>query len=107
MGSSEIVAAEVLQGDPVVNRRGELLGTVEDLAIDVRRGRVAYALVTRDGTTRRLLPIPWEALDREGVPGRWILDMDPGEMERAPCLDADDADWALQVREFYRVPGER
>jgi sporulation protein YlmC with PRC-barrel domain len=110
MGSSEIVAAEMLQGDRVVNRRGEVLGTVEDLAIDMRRGCVAYALVARGGAPssgERLLPIPWEALDFESASGVLILDMEPQEMELAPCLDLDDAAWATQVRAFYGVPRGR
>ena len=45
----EVMAAETLTGDPVINAQGDELGKVSDIMVDVRRGRVAYAVMSCGG----------------------------------------------------------
>src|ERR1035438_10719552 len=44
-----VVAADTLTGDKVVNRQKEDLGTIEHFMIDVKKGRVAYAVLSFGG----------------------------------------------------------
>ena len=109
---ARVVAADTLEGDRVVNRAGEELGTVEEIMIDVQRGTVAYAVVSCGATAARgdpLFAVPWSALTRDPARHRFILDLERSRFEQAPAFDrehwpsmADDR-WAAQVHQFYGV----
>src|SRR3954463_5459762 len=40
----EIMAASDFEGEDVMNRQGETLGDIEEIMLDVRSGRIAYAV---------------------------------------------------------------
>ena len=69
-----LVAADALEGDRVVNRQGEDLGDIHDIMIDVRRGCVAYAVMSRDGGGDKLFAIPWQALTVDAERDCFVLD---------------------------------
>jgi sporulation protein YlmC with PRC-barrel domain len=108
----EVMAADTLEGDKVVNAKGEDLGTIEDIMIDVQRGRVAYAVMSCGGFAglgEKLFAIPWSALTLDANRHCFVLDADRQRFEKAPGFDkqhwpsmADDS-WATQVHEFYGV----
>ncbi len=109
----EVMAAETLTGDPVINARGEDLGKVTDIMIDVRRGRVAYAVLSSGGFLGigdKLFAIPWSALTLDADRKCFILDVERKRLESAPGFDKDhwpsmgDPRWALQVHTYYGVP---
>ena len=45
----EIMAASTLEGNDVVNGKGEDLGSIKEIMIDVPSGRVAYAVLSSGG----------------------------------------------------------
>jgi sporulation protein YlmC with PRC-barrel domain len=108
----EVMAADTLEGDKVVNAKGEDLGTIEDIMIDVQRGRVAYAVMSCGGFLglgEKLFAIPWSALALDANRHCFVLDADRERFEKAPGFDkqhwpsmADDS-WATQVHDFYGV----
>ena len=107
-----IVAAETLEGERVVNRAGELLGTIEEIMIDVHRGTVAYAVLSCEGLAGpadRLFAVPWAALSREDGRHAFVLDTERSRFARAPGFDRDhwpsmaDDRWAAEVHDFYGV----
>ena len=108
----EVMAADTLEGDKVVNAKGEDLGTIEDIMIDVQRGRVAYAVMSCGGFLgmgEKLFAIPWNALTLDADRHCFVLDADRERLEKAPGFDkhhwpsmADDS-WATQVHDFYGV----
>ena len=107
-----IMAADTLQGDKVVNRRGEDLGAIEDIMVDVHRGTVAYAVMSTGGFLGlgdKLFAIPWNALTLDTIRHCFVLDADKARFETAPGFDNDhwpsmaDASWANQVHEYYGV----
>jgi len=108
----EVMAADTLEGDKVVNAKGEDLGTIEDIMIDVQRGRVAYAVMSCGGFLglgEKLFAIPWSALTLDAHRHCFVLDADRERFEKAPGFDkqhwpsmADDS-WATQVHDFYGV----
>ena len=78
----EVMAADTLEGDRVVNRQGEALGDIQDVVIDVQRGCVAYAVVSSvgmPGTADKLFAIPWHALSLDADRKCFVLDA-PEEM---------------------------
>jgi sporulation protein YlmC with PRC-barrel domain len=72
-------AAGALIGAPAQDRNGAAVGTVEDLIVDVREGRVLYVIVE---APERYLTLPVRALRTQG--GEAILDLSlAGEVARA------------------------
>ena len=61
-----------LEGDRVVDPRGELVGTIEELIVDVRRGVLAYALIARR-PDRVLHRVPWTALKFDAATDALVL----------------------------------
>ena len=102
----EVMAAETLTGDPVVDTQGQELGHVTDIMVDVRRGRVAYAVLSSGGFLGigdKLFAIPWGALTLDADRKCFVLDVDKGRLEAAPGFDKDhwpsmgDEQWAAEV----------
>ncbi|MGA2551301.1 MAG: PRC-barrel domain-containing protein [Burkholderiaceae bacterium] len=103
--------AAALEGDEIYNSRGEKLGKIRDIMIDVRRGCVAYAILSRGGLLNlgeKLFAVPWAALTLDARGKRFLLDLDPEQLDAAPGFDkahwptmADTA-WANQLHSYYR-----
>ena len=58
----ELMAADTLEGDRVVNLNGEDLGKITDIMLDVQRGRIAYAVMSVGGLLMTLNLICIESL---------------------------------------------
>jgi len=108
----EIMAADTLEGDKLVNRKGDELGSVQDIMIDVRRGSVAYVVMSCGGFLGlgdKLFAIPWSALTLDADRHCFILDSDKERFEKAPGFDKDhwpsmaDPTWASSVHAYYGV----
>jgi len=106
----EIMAADTLEGDSVVNARGEDLGKIEDIMLDVQRGRIAYAVLSSGGFLGmgdKLFAIPWNVLTLDADRKCFVLDVDKERLENAPGFDKDhwpsmaDMRWASEVHSFY------
>lgn len=106
----EIMAADTLEGDDVVNAQGEDLGKIKDIMIDVPSGRVAYAVLSSGGFLGmgdKLYAIPWSALTLDAEHKCFILDVDKDRLKNAPGFDKDhwpsmaDPTWASEVHSYY------
>lgn len=88
MPAPAIEAAATLEGGKVVNPRGEELGTLEEIMIDVRRGTVAYAVMSCDfpdmGDKR--VAVAWSELTHDHERQCFVLDSDRERLARAPGL---------------------
>ena len=108
----EIMDADTLIGDSVVNAAGEDLGEVKAIMLDVQSGRVAYAVLSFGGFLgmgNKLFAIPWSALTLDAGEKRFILNIAKERLDNAPGFDKDhwpsmaDASWARQLHEYYDV----
>jgi sporulation protein YlmC with PRC-barrel domain len=109
----DVMAADTLQGDDVINTQSEKLGSIEDIMIDVRTGRVAYAVLSFGGILglgEKLFAIPWGALTLDADRKCFVLDVPKERLEQAPGFDKDhwpsmaDEGWASQIYAFYNQP---
>jgi sporulation protein YlmC with PRC-barrel domain len=107
-----VTPADTLQGDKVVNRDGEDLGTIEDVMIDVQRGTVAYAVMSLGGLRGlgdKLFAVPWNALTLDTARHCFVLDAGRERFENAPGFDRQhwpsmaEAAWANQVHDHFGV----
>ena len=112
MSESKVMAADTLEGDKVVNRQGEGLGTIQDVMVDVQRGCVAYAVLSCGGFVGlgdKLFAIPWNALALDADRKCFVLDANAERFEKAPGFDKDhwpsmaSSEWATEVHDFYGV----
>jgi hypothetical protein len=101
-----------LAGDAVIDARGEDLGKLDHVMIDVPSGRIAYGVLARGGVFgigERLFAIPWDALTLDAARKCFVLDVDRDRLERAPGFDRDhwpamaDGEWAERVHRHYGV----
>lgn len=101
----------------VYNARGEKLGKIEDLMIDLKSGRIAYAVLSFYGFLgmgNKFFAIPWEQLCvdnqwnyRDIYKHRIIFNVPKEKLAQAPGFDKDkwpsepDRAWLSQVYEYY------
>jgi sporulation protein YlmC with PRC-barrel domain len=106
----ELMSASSLVNDSVMNRQGETLGEIEEIMIDVRRGRIAYAVLAAGGFLgigEKYFSIPWGALTLDTDNKCFILDVDKERIKNAPGFDKDhwpsmaDMTWAGQIHSYY------
>ncbi|MEO8190271.1 MAG: PRC-barrel domain-containing protein [Acidobacteriota bacterium] len=102
--------ATKLIGDPVVNRKGEDLGKIEDLVIDPTSGRIDYAVLSFGGFLGmgdKLFAVPLEAMKLSPEDKRFILDVDKERLKQAPGFDKDhwpeasDRAFGTKVYNYY------
>jgi sporulation protein YlmC with PRC-barrel domain len=105
------LSASSLSGDKVVDTRGEKIGKIEDIMIDVVDGKVAYAVLSFGGFLGlgdKLFALPWSALEVDEVNKNIVVDVSKEFLENAPGFDkdnwpdfADDA-YRQQVDKYYQ-----
>ena len=92
-----LIAADQVEGTSIYNRKGESLGSVEDVMIDKVSGRIAYAVAGFGGFLgigNRHYPLPWDKLKYDTAMGGYVVDLDRQVLEGAPSYsDADSASW--------------
>jgi hypothetical protein len=102
--------ASTLEGNPVINRDGEKLGSIDEIMLDVPMGRIAYAVLSSGGflgVGDKLFAIPWGALTLDTDNKCFILDVSKERLEKAPGFDKDhwpslaDQSWAKNVHKYY------
>jgi hypothetical protein len=108
----EIMDANTLIGDSVVNAAGDGLGKIEAIMLDVGAGRIAYAVLSFGGFLgmgTKLFALPWAALTLDAREKRFVLDVSKDKLENAEGFDKDswprmaDPEWAARVHNYYGV----
>ena len=106
-----LISADMVQGTNIYNRNGDDLGSVDDLMIDKRSGKVAYAVVTYGGflgmgAERRALP--WGVLTYDTELGGYVVGAEDDALRAAPAgvseRDFRDPDWGRRVYGHFGVP---
>jgi sporulation protein YlmC with PRC-barrel domain len=106
----EVMAASDFKGENVENHQGEKLGDITDIMLDVRGGRIAYAVLNAGGFLGigdKLFAIPWRALTLDTDKKCFLLDVDKDRLENAPGFDPShwpsmaDQTWASQIHSYY------
>jgi sporulation protein YlmC with PRC-barrel domain len=88
-----VLSGSSLKGDKVVNYKGEDLGKIEEIMIDLDRGRVAYAVLSFGGflgVGDKLFAIPWQAFSVDTTNKRVVLNADKELLEKAPGFDKNN-----------------
>ena len=104
------LCASDLQDIDVVNAKNEDIGTVEDLVIDRRTGRVDYAILSMGGFLgmgEKRHAVPFQALQSDPKNDRFVLDTPKDRLEKAPAFDPNDRpdfadeEWSRSVNRHW------
>jgi hypothetical protein len=105
-----LMGADTLLGNDVYNSAGESLGSIKEFMIEMKTGRVAYAVLSFGGFLGmgdRLFAVPWQALRLDTDSHRFVLNVAKDALKDAPGFDKDhwpsmaDPSWVLGVNRFY------
>ena len=87
----KVLTASTLKGNKVTNAKGEDLGTVEEIMLDLERGRVAYVVISFGRVNwmpnDKLFAVPWEALTISFHDKKFILNVSKETLKSAPGFD--------------------
>lgn len=106
----ELMGANTLVGNDVYNKKDENLGDIKEIMLNIRTGRVSYAVLSFGGFLgmgEKLFAVPWEALTLDTVNKRFVLDVEKNRLENAPGFDKDrwpnmaDQSWAESIHAYY------
>jgi len=89
----KVLSASTLKGDKVTNVKGEDLGTVEEIMLDLERGRVAFVVLSFGRVNwmpnNKLFAVPWEALTISFHDKKFILNVSQETLKSAAGFDRD------------------
>jgi sporulation protein YlmC with PRC-barrel domain len=84
----KVLTASILKGDKVTNTKGEDLGTVEEIMLDLEHGRIAYVVLSFGRVNwmpnDKLFAVPWEALSISFHDKKFILNVSKETLKSAP-----------------------
>lgn len=105
-----VMAAATLDGNKVMSSDGEHVGKISDIMLDVRGGRIAYAVLSTGGFLGigdTLHAIPWSALTLDTDDKCFVIDASADRIKNAPGFDKDhwpsmaDLQWGTAVHDYY------
>ena len=111
--TSMLISADKVEGTRVMNPAGEKLGSIEDVMIDKRSGKVAYAVMSFGGFLGigdKYHPLPWSMLKYDTNLNGYVVNLDKRILENAPAYDTDetvdlaDETYGRKLHDYYKVP---
>jgi sporulation protein YlmC with PRC-barrel domain len=106
----ELMGADTLIGNDVVNHMDEDLGDIKEIMLDMKSGKIAYAVLSFGGFMGmgdKLFAIPWDALMLDTQNKCFVLNVAKERLEAAPGFnredwpDMNDPSWQNQIKSFY------
>jgi len=106
----ELMGANTLVGNNVFNHKGEDLGDIKEIMLDMRSGKVRYAVLSFGGFLgmgEKLFAVPWSALTLDTKNKRFTLNVKEDRLKDAPGFDKDkwpnmaDQAWEKAIHDYY------
>jgi hypothetical protein len=91
--TGQLISADKVTGTSVYNAAGDNLGSIHDLMIDKKSGRVAYAVMSFGGFLglgEKFHPLPWKVLTYDENKGGYNIDLTPDQLRQAPSYSPDE-----------------
>ena len=107
---SSVLTASSLEGTGIINNKGEDLGNIKEIMIDLQSGNIAYVVVSFGGFLgmgNKLFAMPWEAFVVDEKKEKVIVDVDKDVLKDAPGFEKDnwprsaDRNFIGQVHSHY------
>jgi hypothetical protein len=110
--TGNLIASDKVQGTNVYNPAGDNLGSIHDVMIDKRSGKIAYAIMSFGGFLgigNQYHPLPWSVLKYNTSVGGYVVHLDKQQLEGAPAYPADqepawgDRSYESKIHDYYGV----
>ncbi len=107
---SKIVSASALSHDDIYNTKGDKLGSIKEIMMDIESGKVCYVVLSFGGFLslgEKLFAVPWSAFKIDTKNKRFIMDTDEQRLKSAPGFDSDhwpnmaDPTWEKSIQDHY------
>jgi sporulation protein YlmC with PRC-barrel domain len=107
----DVMAASTLKGTTVISSDGADVGKISAIMLDVRSGRIAYAVLSEGGFLgmgTSLHAIPWNALTLDTDAECFHVSIAVQRIKDDPGFDKDhwpsmaDASWGTTVHRYYK-----
>jgi len=106
-----LMGAKTLVDNDVYGQKGDKLGELTEIMLDMRSGKVGYAVLSFDamlGMGERLFAVPWKTLILDTKNKVFALNVEKVRLKDAPGFEKDnwpdmaDQNWAKQIHWYYR-----
>jgi sporulation protein YlmC with PRC-barrel domain len=106
----DVMAASTIDGNTVISSDGDDVGSIKEIMLDVRQGRIAYAVMSSGGFLGigdKLLAIPWSALTLDTDKKCFRLAATSEQIRNSPGFNKDawplmaEKQWASTVHQHY------
>ena len=110
--NAAVISASKVTGTNVYNTDGELLGEINDVMIDKRSGKIAYAVMSFGGLLgigQRYHPLPWATLKYDTRQGGYVVGINADQLEGAPTYGANevpawgDRAYETRIHDYYKA----
>jgi sporulation protein YlmC with PRC-barrel domain len=107
-----LISAGKVQGTNVFNTQGDHLGEVDDIMIDKRSGKIAYAVMSFGGFLgmgNDYHPLPWNSLKYDTRQRGYVVGLTRQQLEGAPSFTKDaipdwnDRRYEQGIHDYYKV----
>lgn len=111
-----LIPAQRVNGASVFNQAGEKIGRIEDIALDKRSGKIAYAILSFGGflgVGEKHQPLPWSVLNYDTEQRGYVVDITQEFLALAPKLEVselsgwDDSSDREDFHNYYSGMGAR
>lgn len=105
-----LMGADTLIGEDVYNHKGENLGDIKEIMLDMNNGKIAYAVLSFGGfmgVGDKLFTVPWNAMKLDTENKCFILNVDKDHLDSAPGFnkedwpDMADPNWQNTINSYY------
>ncbi len=86
--TSRLIAADKVQGAKIYNATGDNLGSIDEIMIDEKSGKIAYAIMSFGGFLgigSQYHPLPWSMLRYDANLGGYVVNADRAQFKGAPA----------------------
>ena len=106
------LSASSLTGNDVKNHKGENIGNIKEIMINLQDGKVAYAVLSFGGFLGlgdKLFAIPWSSIIVDQDNKCCVMSMSKEQLEKAPGFDKDnwpkagDTEYLTKVYDYHNV----
>ena len=109
--TTNLISADKVEGTAVYSTDGEKIGSVKQVMIGKRSGRVEYAVMSFGGFLgigEEYHPLPWDVLDYDTDRNGYVVNIDKDRLKDAPRFSNErDVDWnrdyGTKVYSYYGV----
>lgn len=110
--NTSVISAGKVTGTNVYNTEGDHLGVIQDVMIDKKSGKIAYAVMAFGGLLgigERYHPLPWATLKYDERQGGYVVGINADQLEGAPTYGANempawgDRAYEARIHDYYKA----